>query len=303
MRFDGLDIWSYRGRRCRPIYTTIGQLYAWAQSITAATQEGDPYHDALDLWEDMIDELAALFDGSQTYTDPITGATINLVKVIEDADDMQEYVFVDYNVRQVWWPVFDRSTPFTTDEGVQNRQMYAVLKHFCNRVHRYCMNKGLSVYKALGVLAIEYNPIADYWKKGVDLSASAPYVSLTNPSTGEEPTISGWNTDSAHENGYRTHSYHDDNNTPTTKSYTTSYDDASTGRLTGYQTTEGGSFKATEMANNGVVRKYHEEGNTGKSIQEMIEKELELDNQVGDILRNFLNNLMNEVCLSVIYSD
>lgn len=304
MRFDGLDMWSYRGQLRRPIYTTIGQLYVWAQSITNATQEGETYHDSLGLWQAMIQELTTLFNGSMDYTDPLTGQTIKLLKVVDNADDMQETIFIDYNIRQVWWPVFDRSTPFTTDTNIQNRQMYATLKHFCNKVHRYFISHQWSVYKTLGILAVEYNPIADYWKSGVELGASAPYVSLTNPETGEEPTISGWNSDTAHTDGYRSHSYHDSNNMPTTKAYTTTNDSAATGRLSGYQTTEGGTFNDAEMPNSGAVKKYKEEGNKGTfSPQEMIEKELELNNRIGDILRNFLNGLMNETCLNVIYED
>lgn len=302
--FTGLSMWAYRGQRHRPLYTTIGQLYVWAQSITNATQEGETYHDALSIWQGMIAELTSLFDGSQTYTDPLTGETINILAVVEDEDDMQEYIFVDYNIRQVWWPVFDRSTPFTTDTNIQNQQMYAVLKHFCNRVHRFYTSKGWSVYKTLGILAVEYNPIADYWRKGVDLSAAAPYVSLTNQAGKEEPTFSDWNSDTAHTDGYKTQTQAQANNTPTVTNYTSTYDDASNGRLAGYQTTEGGTEAISKMPNNGVVKKYSEEGNKGTfSPQEMIQKELELNSKIGDVLRNFLDSLMNEVCLSVIYED
>lgn len=308
MRFDGLDMWSYRGQLRRPIYTTIGQLYVWAQSITNATQEGEPYHDSLSLWQSMIQELTTLFNGSMDYTNPLTGQTIKLLKVVDSADDMQEAIFIDYNIRQVWWPVFDRSTPFTTDAAIQNRQMYATLKHFCNKVHRYFTSHQWSIYKTLGILAVEYNPIADYWRRGVELGASAPYITLTNPGEGEEePTITDWNKDQVDDNtrGYHSHSSADGGkNMPTVKTYTTTDDDASTGRLANYQTTEGGTFNDTEMPNSGAIKKYKEEGNKGTfSPQEMIEKELELNSKVGDVLRNFLNGLMNETCLNVIYED
>lgn len=300
------DFFNFRRNRNRPYYICIADLYNWAVTITSETEEGDDYHDSLSLWEEMIGELTELFDGSMEYVDPISGNTINLVALLQDEDDMQDYIFSDYNERLVWWPLFGHYYQYTENPTIINERFYQVLKHFCNKVHRFYMANGYSIYKSLGILAVEYNPIADYWRKGVDLSAAAPYVTLDEPSTGEEePKISGWNSDSSHSSGYHTEQKAMSGaNQPKVENYTTTYDDASTGRLASYQQSQGGNETTTQLPNSGVVKKYKEEGNKGTfSPQEMIEKELELNSKLGNVLRNFLDSLMNEVCLSVMYGD
>ena len=299
------NFYNFR-RSKRPYYISIADLYNWAVTITSETEEGDDYHDSLTMWEDMIGNLTSLFNGSQTYVDPITGNEVNLIPLLYNEDDMQDYIFSDYNERLVWWPLFAHYYQFTTDEATINERFYMVLTHFCNKVNRFAMANWVAIYKSLGILSIQYNPIADYWRKGVDLSAAAPYVTLSEPGTGsEEPTISGWNSDSSHSSGYHSEQKAMTGaNQPKVESYTSTYDDASTGRLAGYQQSQGGNETTTTMPNSGVVKKYKEEGNKGTfSPQEMIEKELELNSQLGNLLRNFLDKLMNEVCLSVIYGD
>lgn len=295
---EALSYFDYRGNRRRPYYTTIADLYNWAATKTSETQEGDLYHDALDKWEDMIEELTGLFDGSMTFVDPVTQEEKTIVALLEDEDDMQDYIFTDYNTRLVWWPLFSHVYEFTTDPAVLDARFYSVLEHFCKKVHRFYLAYSHGIYKSLATLSIEYNPITDYWTKKVELGANAPYVSLTN-GTGEEPTISSWIASNV-KTDYKTKAG-TGGEQPKTTNYTSTYDDSSTGRLAGYQTTDGATI--SEIPNSGYVRKNTEEGNKSGTIQDIIEKELELSNKLNGLLQNFLNTLMNEVCLNVIYSD
>lgn len=256
--YSAFNAYFSRSQRPRPFYVSCVQIYNWA--ITKhAEGEGSTYYDAIDLWNSAMKEIEDLFNGTKTYIDPISGATIYLPKLCE-VGDISDMYLDNFNDRIVAWPLF--SSMYLPDNDNDER-WYSVLKHFCDRIKRFVHTHGLAVYKSLGTLAIQYNPVADFWRKGVDITAVAPFISLTNPAEGEgeEPTISDWNSDSSHTDGYQSHSTID--NGTETRNYTSTYDDAANGRLAGYQTQAGGTTNSTTMPNTGSVKKYSEEGNKG----------------------------------------
>lgn len=292
---------GYRDTYRRPIYVSVGELLQWA--YTQSQDETSPYNTDYTAIQTAFGKIDALFNGTKTYVDPISGDTVYLPKLCETGDTLDRY-WHDFNVRLVGWPLFPLASMYTPDN---DDRFHKVVVDFIGRVNRFVSSYGPVIVRSLEALSIEYNPIADYWSKSVELGGSAPFISLTNPSSGEEPTITDWNKDGAVNTDegriYRSHSYADDtsgtSNLPTTKSYTTTDDDASTGRLAGYQTTSGGSFVQTEMANSGYVKKFKEEGNKGQNVQELIQKEMELASALEGLLDNFFNELNKRTLLGL----
>lgn len=284
---------GFRAPFYRSVYITCTELYNWAYIKSATTQEGEPYHDAIDLWNNAIKEVEQLFDGSMTYQDPISGETVNLPALVLKGE-VKDYFLNDFNTRVIAWPLYDPAF-----EGLsEDYRYYQLLKMWVSRIVRFVHSYRWTVYKSLGSLAIKYNPIADYWTKGTDISAAAPYITLQNGED-EEPTITDWNSDDSHTDGYKTSMQTQSGNMPTTRSYTSTNDDDSNGRLAAYQTQEGGTESISAMPNTGVVKKYKEEGNKGAySPQEMIKKELELAEAFNGILDRFFRELNKRIFLS-----
>lgn len=285
---------SMRDTYRRPIYVTAAELYSWA---VAKYNEGpnSPYFGELDKWKEAMQSIAAIFDGSQTYTDPISGETINLPAFITDWGDIDNLMVQDYNVRFLAWPLFSLGYMYTDDN---DKQWAYIMKVTCDKIKRYCSSCYPGLYRALGALSIKYNPIADYWRKGSELGASAPYVSLTNTDNSEEPTITNWNSDSSHADGYKTQTQTQSGNMPKTTSYTSTYDDASQGRLAGYSTQEGGTEQVAQLPNSGVVKKYQEEGNKGANVQSLLINEIELASEMEGLFDNFMKGLEKRIFLS-----
>ena len=290
---DSLDL-GYRDTYRRPIFVTSVELFNWAVTITSKTQEGDLYHDAQSIWEDACEEIADIFNGTQTFTNPFTGETQYYPELL-DQDDVQRMMVEDFNTRLVSWPLFPLGYLYEEDNDAE---WYLVLTRWAHRIERFVKSQGPRYLRMLKVLALEYNPLSDYWIQKTEYGANAPYVGLTNPASGEVPTISNWNSDSAHSDGYKTKSKSDPNNTPTTKNYSTTYDDDTTGRLASYQTSEGGTETEALSPNSGYVRKLKEEGNKSGTIQDIIEKEMELAKSFGDITGSFFDSLNKEIFLS-----
>lgn len=288
---------GFRDTYRRPIYVSVGELFVWAWNVSQDQSETNPYRNSYSKLQTVMGKIDTLFNGSQTYVDPISHETVYLPKLCENGDTLDRY-WHDFNVRLVGWPLFPLASMYTD----KNDDRFAkVLDDFIGRINRFINSYGPVVIRSLQALAIKYNPIADYWSKSTELGASAPYMSLTNPESGEEPTITNWNSDTEHTDGYRSHSYSDSDNMPTTKAYTTTNDSAATGRLSGYQTTQGGSFNETEMPNSGYVKKFSEEGNKGANVQELIIKEMELAASLEGLLDNFLNELNKRTLLGLYH--
>lgn len=285
---------GYRDTYRRPVYVSVGELLQWAYN--KSQDETSPYNTDYTAIQTAFGKIDALFNGTKTYVDPVSGQTVNLPKLCETGDTLDRY-WHDFNVRLVGWPLFPLASMYTPDN---DDRFHKVVDDFIGRVNRFVNSYGPVVVRSLQALSIKYNPIADYWSKSTELGGSAPYITLTNPEEGkEEPTISGWNSDTQHTEGYRSHSYSDGNNKPTVKAYTTTDDDASQGRLANYQTSEGGSFNESEMPNSGYVKKFKEEGNKGQNVQDLIQKEMELASAMEGLLDNFFKELNKRTLLGL----
>ena len=288
MNADGLDF-GLRDTYRRPIFATSVELFNWAATITQSTQEGEPYHDALQIWEDTCELIADLFNGTQTFVNPFTGETQNYPLLL-DQDDVQRMMVEDFNTRLISWPLYPIAALYSDDN---NQEWYEVLTKWSHRIERFVKSQGERYLRMLKVLALEYNPLSDYWIQKTELGANAPYVSLTNGAS-EEPTISSW-TSSNVKTDYKTKAG-TGNEQPKTSNYTTTYDDDTTGRLASYQTNDGATI--SEIPNSGYVRKLKEEGNKSGTIQDIIEKEMELAKQFGNITGSFFDSLNKEIFLS-----
>lgn len=281
---------GFRDTYRRPIFATSVELYNWAATITQSTQEGQPYHDALQIWQNTCGLIADLFNGSKTFINPFTGKTQNYPELL-DQDDVQRMMVEDFNTRLISWPLFPLGYLYEEDN---NEEWYQVLTKWSHRIERFVKSQGERYLRMLKVLALEYNPLSDYWIQKTELGANAPYVSLTN-GTSEEPTISDWTKSNNGKEDYKTKAG-TGGEQPTTSNYSTTYDDAKTGRLAGYQTTDGATI--SEIPNSGYVRKLKEEGNKSGSIQDIIEKEMELAKEFGNITGSFFDSLNKEIFLS-----
>lgn len=281
---------GFRDTYRRPIFATSVELYNWAATITSQTQEGQPYHDALKIWEDTCGLIADLFNGTKTFVNPFTGETQNYPLLL-DQDDVQRMMVEDFNTRLVSWPLFPLGYLYEEDN---NQEWYEVLTKWSHRIERFVKSQGERYLRMLKVLALEYNPLSDYWIQRTELGANAPYVSLTN-GTKEEPTISDWTASNNGKTDYKTKAG-TGGEQPKTSNYSTTYDDASNGRLAGYQTNDGATI--SEIPNSGYVRKLKEEGNKSGTIQDIIEKEMELAKEFGNITESFFDSLNKEIFLS-----
>lgn len=288
MNAGNLDF-GFRDTYRRPIFITSVELYNWAATITQSTQEGQPYHDALEIWEDTCGLIADLFNGTKTFVNPFTGETQNYPLLL-DQDDVQRMMVEDFNTRLISWPLYPIAALYEEDNDAE---WYEVLTKWSHRIERFVKSQGERYLRMLKVLALEYNPLSDYWIQRTELGANAPYVSLTN-GTGEEPTISSWLASNV-KTDYKTKAGTGAEQ-PKTSNYTTTYDDDTTGRLASYQASEGATI--SEIPNSGYVRKLKEEGNKSGTIQDIIEKEMELAKEFGNITGSFFDSLNKEIFLS-----
>lgn len=291
----------YRWNTRRPIYVSMAELMNWAWNITQNTEEGEPYHDAYALWQDALEYATGLFDGSMTFTDPITGETKNVPAFLYGDDnigaweELELYFSQDYNCRLMNKPLFSYSYDYVPDN---DGQWYKILQWTCSRIKRYCDREWLRFFKQMRAIALDYNPIADYWSKSKELGGSSPYASFGGSQTDpEDVKISDWTTS----NGKAAYKSESDIKAGgiETDNYTTTYEDASSGRLAGKSIQTGGTQNTSEVPNSAYWKKREEEGNKGSfSPQEMIAKELELA-PLASILDEFLDGLSKEIFLQV----
>lgn len=295
----------YRGRD-RQIYVTIAELANWARAITAQTQEGEPYHDAKEIFEDAEDAIAAFFDGSMgTYVDIMTGETKSYPE-IADVTDIEQMFYDDYNTRLVYYPLFNLTNEI---KEKNNDRWYVVLTHWANRVKRFCKFNKIRYQKLIQTMMIEYNPIADYWTKEKEIGANSPYISISNNKSSqvgpaEDMTVDDWNQDTAHADGYTTETTNSADANVTNKHYTTTYDDAAESRLESYDVQTGGTKSNTtsQSPNSGYFKKREEEGNKGTvSPQDMVVKEFDIA-QLWNIVELFMKDLSKEIFLQVYWT-
>ena len=298
--------YSLGGRLRAPIfYVSFAELYIWVKGQHDNTQEGEPYHEELTKFTNAFKKIAKFFDGSLgTYTDPVSRETKSYPTICT-YEDLLDYYYDAFNTRYIYFPIYDGSSLSiggTVDDATLNSGYSTVNEFFCRRVDWFCKFKSMKYLKLIQTLGITYNPLADFWRKSEELGGGAPQATIGSDSEGKL-TITDWGKDSTNGDvdGRLTTSqqYTDPNNKPTSKNYTTTYDDASLGRLNGYTTSEGGNVSNVEATNTGYFKKFEEEGNKGSVIlEDMIQKELELA-PFWDIVIEFCSELNNELLLTV----
>lgn len=285
---------AFSNRRKRPIFVSSTELYNWC---VEKYNEGD--EDPLTQWGKAMEEIASIFDGSLTYTNPFTKETFNLPELLTE-DDVEDLFNNDFNARIVSYPLFTRMEAYYPDN---DNRWQVVLDRFCGRIHRFVKAKGPTYYNMIGSLYIinleEFNPIADFWEKEKEFTGSAPYASFDGTETDtEDVKISSWTTS----NGKASYKSESDAKAGgiETKNYSTTYDDASNDRLASRQVQTGGSESSSEIPNSAAWRKKETEGNKGSfSPSEMIEKQLELSKNWSKIKDEFFNELAKEIFLSI----
>lgn len=293
-----IPIWANQGfysRRNsnRPIYITCAELFQWAYDKTNSTQEGDQYHDALTKFQNAMKAIASLFDGTMgTYTDPMTGTTKSYPQIC-DWNDILDMYMDEYNARLVAMPLFDSAYAYKEDNDLR---WYNCLISFCGRIQRLVKFMKLPYSKIVRSLVAEYNPLADYFSKETEIGGNAPYASIED--TSGVMSISDW-TKSNGKNNYQSESQADSTDKPTTKNYTTTYDDAATGRLAGYSETTGKTTNKNEIPNSAYFKNRNVEGNDASSPQEALERELALANALMDIVHMFCEEINKEVFIQI----
>lgn len=279
----------------RPIYATCYELYDWAYNITNNTQEGDPYHDALEKIQNALKAIASLFDGSLgTFVDPMTGLTEDYPEICEWTDIRDMYLD-EYGDRLVAKPLYRNAF----DKGNSDAKWYHVLEAFCGRIERLVKFLTPSYSRILRSMVIEYNPLADYFSNELEVGGNAPYASIN--ASNSDVNISDWTRSNNTKTDYKSTSEAGERGTdkPTTKNFTSTYDDDAIGRLAGYSETSGKSSNTTEIPNSAYFKKRKVEGNDASSPQEALERELELANAFMDLVHQFCEYVNKEAFLQI----
>lgn len=285
---------GYRLNRRRAVYVTMAELYIWAQNITATTEEGQPYHDALSIWNTTFEKIANLFDGSETITLP-DGTTASAPIIVkpkgtEQFDAVSRELIYDNNTRFANWPLFPLVQSYRPDNDAE---WYTVLKVICGRAENYAYTQSVGIMRQYKALLMEYNPTADYWKKTRKQGGNAPYASITDTNG---PAVSSW-TASNGKSAYKSENAIDSGNPVTTTNETTTFDSTSF-RNVDKSTQTGKTTNTNEIPNSAYFENVDEEGETsGTPIADLIAKELELSKAYGDIYKSFMKGLKGEILL------
>lgn len=283
-----------RYRTNKSIYITQMELYNWAYRKTNTTQEGDLYHDALTLYMDAVDAIAAFFDGSLgTFVDPMSGQTIDYPEIC-DSTDVKDYFHDDFNSRLIYWPLFNTYCDYTEDN---DENWYRTLEHWAGRVKRFCKFNAKKYTKLLELSAIEYNPLADYWSKEKELNANAPYATIQNGTNTEYGSISNW-TAATGKTEYKATNTITNENPVKNEHFTTTYDDAAATRLESYDKQTGITENKNEIPQSAALRKKEVEGHAATPIQDIIQKEFDIA-YLWDIFEGFMDELAKEIYLQV----
>lgn len=285
-----------RYRTNKSIYITQMELYNWAYRKTNSTQEGDPYHDALTLYMDAVDAIAAFFDGSLgTFIDPMSGQEINYPEIC-DSTDVKDYFHDDFNSRLIYWPLFNLYYDYTEDN---DQNWYETLEHWAGRVKRFCKFNARKYTRLLQLSAIDYNYLADYWSKEKELNATAPYATVDNETGSEYGKVSSWEeTKTGRKGDYKTITTIDDEAPMKNEHFTTTYDSTATNRLESYDNQTGTTNNTNEIPQSAALRKKEVEGNNATSLQDIIEKEFDISH-LWDIFEGFMGELAKEIYLQV----
>ena len=154
------------------IYLSFGELFVWAYNH----QNDDTYGHCYSDLQEVFGNIAAFFDGSmqlvdglqpgqyydpQGRIDPLTEEIkILSMPVICDDDDISDIFMDQYNIREVYVPLYYRPS----DQAYYNfddRAAYVCTK-LCGRINRFCKLNKFKYVRLLQILNYEYNPIENY---------------------------------------------------------------------------------------------------------------------------------------------
>ena len=283
------DFESFRLINRRPIYVTFTELYNWAIEIFENTQEGDDYHDALNMIEEAIGLAESLWNGSIQVNDPTNpDDTFNLIPFLSEGDMLDVFLF-DYNNRYIGWPLFSRGYQYTDDN---DEYWYKVCTVFCGKLKRAVMECGQEYFRKIRALSIEYNPIEDYWSKSMEKGGTAPYASIADGTDGTD--ISSWTTSNGKSEYKTTNELGTDG---ITNEHETSTQDSTTYRAEYRDTQKGTTTNKNEVPNSGYFRRRSEEGNKGTPIADLIKKEYELGEPLGEIFDEYMKKITDKTLL------
>lgn len=283
--------YSRRGRN-RPIYITCAELYNWAVDKANA---GDSSY--LTRFENAMKAIASLFDGTLgTFVSPMDGKTYSYPVICNQSDILDLYMD-EYNWRLITMPLYDSAMAYREDNDVRWANC---LNSFCGRIERLVRFTTPSWKRILEAMAIKYNPLADYFSKEKEIGGNAPYAGINVPTGQTFPEINSWEKSNNGHTDYKSESETDGTKIPTTKNYTTTYDDAKTGRLASYSTNEYKTSNKNEIPNSAYFKDRKVEGNDASSPQEALERELEIAQAFQDLVHKYCEDVINtEVFLSV----
>jgi len=283
--------YSRRGRN-RPIYITCAELYNWAVDKANA---GDSSY--LTRFENAMKAIASLFDGTLgTFVSPMDGKTYSYPVICNQSDILDLYMD-EYNWRLITMPLYDSAMAYREDNDVRWANC---LNSFCGRIERLVRFTTPSWKRILEAMAIKYNPLADYFSKEKEIGGNAPYAGINVPEGQTFPEINSWIASNNSHKDYKSESETDGTKIPTTKNYTTTYDDAATGRLASYSTNEYKTSNKNEIPNSAYFKDRKVEGNDASSPQEALERELEIAQAFQDLVHKYCEDVINtEVFLSV----
>lgn len=283
--------YSRRGRN-RPIYITAAELYNWTVDKANA---GDSSY--LTRFQDAMKAIASLFDGSLgTFVSPMDGQTYSYPVICNQSDILDLYMD-EYNWRLITMPLYDDAMSYSDDNDVRWANC---LGSFCGRIERLVRFTTPSWKRILEAMAIKYNPLADYFSKEKEIGGNAPYAGIIVQPGQTFPEVNSWTASNNTHTDYRSESETDGTKLPTTKNYTTTYDDAATGRLASYSTNEYKTSNKNEIPNSAYFKDRKVEGNDASSPQEALERELEIAQAFQDLVHRYCEDVINtEVFLSV----
>lgn len=273
----------------RPIYVTFRELYNWAVDMNLNTVEGQPYHDALEIINEALSLAESLWSGTITIPNPIDPAdTITFPAFLAEGQMLEVFQY-EYSNRYIGWPLFNRAYHYKDDN---NEEWYQVCKVFSGKLSRAVTECGNEYYKKLRAIAIEYNPIEDYWSKSIEKGGNAPYASIADGTDGTD--ITSWTTSNGKSEYKNTNELGDDG---ITNEHQTSTQDSTQYRAESKDIQKGTTTNKNETPNSGYFRRRSEEGNRGTPIADLIKKEYELGDPIGELFDEFMRKITNKVLL------
>lgn len=285
----------------RPVYVTQAELYLWARDITSKTQEGEPYHDSLQIYQNACNKIAEFFDGTWgTFPDPLNPGQIIEYPKIANATDIADIFVDEFNGRKIGvsW-IAPNLIAFNPSN---NEMWYYVLVRWAKRIEKFCKFNKRKYQKLLQLSVLSYNPIADYWTNEQKIGGDSQIDIMGDSNDKFNVYAESWynNKEYKSESANQSGGSAAEQSPATLQSnhYTTTYDDASQSRLESYDTQTGGTTTHSTQTNpaEGYFEQRKEQGNKGGSIQDIIEKEFDIAG-LWNIVRMFMDELAKELYL------